>query len=412
MERPSEQDGGADESVAESSLNISPPSSGCDDLVVVSSASSPWFAVEWNTTCHHHGAVAQQDIPPLTLIWTEQPILHANQIWNVMASRNDGDEHEVGAASSSNDFPRNHDEDDHYLRAVCGLTHQERKRFWHLHDQYNQQTKRIWGIILTNSFCNRDLDMEPTCFFVVAKAFNHSCAPNVGFDFSGKTQRLWTTRSVSRGEELTISYNDVVYHHPAPVRRVFLERKYRFQCACQACNAQTDTHSSDERRRRIGRLGRVLANSLGAWFLYSEIFEEEIQRVAVQTGVEPEPQDDVSKDDDDELLSLLEISYSGKDDKTFDKPNRLYCVLLDRLLEYMDLVRKEGIDHDVLECYELAYDTAVTTQQFETAAALGTACLERYKLQKGGDHVDTKAFRAKLWRKSPHLASNNSHEKS
>eukprot|EP00977_Amphora_coffeiformis_P022068 scaffold10368_cov180-Amphora_coffeaeformis.AAC.1 len=355
----------------EQKVTLSPPPSGCEDVL-----SSPWFAVEWNSACHYYGAVAKQDIPPLTLIWTEQPILHGSKIWNVMAAR------------SNRKFPRNHDEDDDYLRTVCGLTYQERKRFWHMHDQFNDDNKRIWGIILTNSFCNRDLDMEPTCLFVVAKAFNHACAPNVGFDFAGTTQRLWTTRRVPAGEELTICYHDVVYHHPAPVRQAFLQHKYKFPCACQAC-ARTDTNASDTRRRRIAQLACCLSKTLpGAWFLYNDAFEDEIRRVAMQKGQPPH---------------IFEAEEECALGDTGTSAHVSLDVVLDRLLEYIDLVQQEGIDHDLLECYELAFDTAMAAHQTKKADELGKICLERFHLQKGPGHAATKAFRVKWHTRPRHL---------
>ena len=366
---------GSREGETEPSFQSPPPLSGCEDVLV-----SPWFAVEWNRACQYYGAVAKQDIPAATLIWTEEPILHGHSIWNVMAASRDKDS-----------FPRHHDEDEQYLRTVCGLTYQERQRFWHMHDQFNDD-KRIWGILLTNSFCNRDLNMEPTCLFVVAKAFNHACAPNVGFDFAGTTQRLWTTRRVRQGEELTICYNDVVYHHPATVRQAFLEHKYKFHCACHAC-ARTETNVSDAHRRRIARLARFLANTLGAWFLYNESFEAEIKRVAAQNGLEQQRQPDLVETEDDDL-SLLENAN--------DSTQKL-DVALNRLVEYMDLVRQEGIDHDLLECYELAYDTAMAANQTEKADELGKVCLERFKLQKGWEHEATKAFRVKWHTRRRHF---------
>jgi len=339
--------------------------------------------VKWNHDHHYFGAVAERDMPALTLIWTEEPILHGSTIWDIMmTARCDNHEEEES-------FPRNHNEDDDYLRTVCGLTYQERKRFWHLHDQYNNNNndkKRIWGILLTNSFCNRDLNMEPTCFLVVAKAFNHSCTPNVGFDFAGTTQRLWTTRPIRQGEELSICYNDVVYHHPAPIRQTFLQYKYKFLCTCRSC-ACVETKESDTRRRQIATLARCLSKSLpGAWFLYNEAFETEIRNVATQNGL-PIPSDVVEENEKEE----------GKLFYDDDDAHKSIDVAFNRLLQYIDLVQQEGIDHDLLECYELAYDTAVMLKQTEKANELGKICSERFQVQKGPDHPMTKAFQIKWY---------------
>ncbi len=67
---------------------------------------------------------------------------------------------------------------------------------------------------------------------------NHSCAPNcIKFatnNSSGWASEIWTTQSVQKGEELTISYRSPLEMAQSSMNR-FLIQHHRFQCKCKAC---------------------------------------------------------------------------------------------------------------------------------------------------------------------------------
>jgi hypothetical protein len=71
---------------------------------------------------------------------------------------------------------------------------------------------------------------------------------------------------------------------------------------------------------------------------------------------------------------------------------------LDMLMEYIDLLEMEGIDHDVLDCYELAYDLSVFLgrQDYLSRFDIVHKCSRLYEASRGPNHRSTKRFRAKL----------------
>ena len=80
-----------------------------------------------------------------------------------------------------------------------------------------------------------------------ATLFNHSCEPNceVNHDVvqSPRTvQAVRTTRSVAKGEPLTISYVHVDGFASHVARRRQLKRSYGFECRCSRCIREEDGH--------------------------------------------------------------------------------------------------------------------------------------------------------------------------
>lgn len=67
-----------------------------------------------------------------------------------------------------------------------------------------------------------------------ASMINHSCDPNVFFFVEGYQLRFRTTRSISAGEELFISYTDPTYDAASRSRE--LEKGYYFSCSCHRCS--------------------------------------------------------------------------------------------------------------------------------------------------------------------------------
>ena len=341
---------------------------------------SPYFDIVWNANdSGFYSAVAKCDLPKHTLIWTEEPMLQGDQIWNAMPL-NDDDDRVAAEETAVTTPPRTRAEDEDYLTHVVGLDPAQHEQFWQLHDQFHAENeKRLWGIITTNSFCNRDLDMAPACYWVVARGFNHSCQPNVGLDFVGTTQRLWTARNVSAGQELTIAYNDVIFHHTTAVRRAYLLAKCQFHCLCKGCTRTSDALvESDNRRRKIAHLAQSISFALPQVdFLYNVTFEEGIHATVVATAGLT-------------IDKRLPNEYRKGD-------NSDPSLILEHLFEYINLVTMEEIDHDMLDCYRLAYNLAVKVGNNEKQMRdLGQQCLDHYRIHKGEHHEDVKLFRAEL----------------
>ncbi len=413
---------------------------------------SQYFSISYLDGRLGYGAIAKCDIPKHPLILEEPPLLPCDFLQEVI------DKHECGDLMCSDDddlllkdyFSIDHnDEDVNTLRAIV----------WSMHDQYAEyydegndrslfgkdstiindadSGKRLWGIIFSNAFYNSESMsnsanlkngkiFRPTLHFLAAK-LNHSCSPNVGYDFSSNLQRMFTTRDVKKGEELLDCYSDVVYHEPAWVRRAFLKEKYNFDCQCSACLPlfkaveQNDLHEvslveSDNRRKSLKEIAITLSNRIGASFLYNEKFDEEIQNTVSKIRYsEYRDGDELSTDSEADDSWYVDIngvatnlcfskSIRGNGNKGKFKPNPddLY-----NILDYIHLLRQEGIDHDAIECIELAFDLAIFLKDKHVLKTynLGNECLKLYEVSKGKNHKSTKSFKKKLHKAQAGLLS-------
>merc|ERR1740130_2055762 len=94
--------------------------------------------------------------------------------------------------------------------------------------------------------------------------FNHSCNHNVNNSWQpekGKGMEcLHATRDIEPGEELCITYIDLFLTYAA--RQQELQRIFKFQCSCEACNACDELRDkSDLRRYRLSQLREALPQS-------------------------------------------------------------------------------------------------------------------------------------------------------
>ena len=331
------------------------------------------------------GAFALRDIPCHTLILTEEPILTDEQVTNATKMHEDGT-HQCQA------------DDIKYLTESCELSSEKMGRLWQMHDQYidrdAQGEKRLWGIIKSNAFYSTDKQFAPGVYPTAAR-LNHSCSPNVGYDFSGWTMRMYTSRDIKAGEELTDCYSDVVYHNASTERGIFLKMRYGFDCACKACNIDADelNKNSDERRERLKEIAIVLSEKVGAHFLYSASFDDDVQNL-IDTFC------GLLDENDEGNMNAIAVGPthhrpSSHSSQRSIKPNRSD---LDLLMEYIELSREEGLLHDSTSLFELAFDVASYLGETECIReyGLGDTCLKLLEVSKGEKHKMTRKFRAKL----------------
>lgn len=94
--------------------------------------------------------------------------------------------------------------------------------------------------IATNGFC---IDGRTRHIFIGASRVNHSCTPNCDWEITYATDsgraclRIFTTREVSPGEELTIPYTRIL-PDSTPRRQHELLRTRLFMCMCEACKGE------------------------------------------------------------------------------------------------------------------------------------------------------------------------------
>ncbi|ORX83366.1 SET domain-containing protein, partial [Anaeromyces robustus] len=62
---------------------------------------------------------------------------------------------------------------------------------------------------------------------------NHSCSPNATLYYHGNRQILRAMRDIQKGEEICITYTDVM--NSRSHRKKILLKKYKFDCHCERC---------------------------------------------------------------------------------------------------------------------------------------------------------------------------------
>ena len=133
----------------------------------------------------------------------------------------------------------------------------DREKYFNLSDARSSDfdasinpSKTSLGIFYTN--CMSFIENSAALFPTMAKT-NHSCDPNAEFFHSSReySQQLVATQSISKGEEITISYLHADKEHSDEkyVRQKYLKRWYGFICQCRTCNLDGGLLRSDDSLR-------------------------------------------------------------------------------------------------------------------------------------------------------------------
>ena len=223
------------------------------------SNASEYFSVKWFSDWEGYGCVALRDINEHTLIHTEEPFLRGPQVCQAL------DNH-------VNDVHKSDVDDKEYLKKLCHKSDEEIDHLWQLHDQYmhrysDKSKKRLLGVISSNIFSNHEKNYQKRLYLKTSR-FNHSCSPNLGYDFDDWRIRIYSLRNIKAGEVLCISYSDVIYYFPREKRRYYLLGALGFKCACDSCSDNFDSTASDENRRRLKQIAIDLKHRLDST-LYS-----------------------------------------------------------------------------------------------------------------------------------------------
>ncbi|KAJ6482519.1 hypothetical protein C8R45DRAFT_1099799 [Mycena sanguinolenta] len=83
-----------------------------------------------------------------------------------------------------------------------------------------------------------DSEMLGWCLYVSASYFNHDCTPNIRKKRVGRQLLFYTTRDITMGEELCISYIDTA--DGVAERRKQLSTHWYFDCICQRCKQELE----------------------------------------------------------------------------------------------------------------------------------------------------------------------------
>ena len=93
--------------------------------------------------------------------------------------------------------------------------------------------------------------------FAKAALLNHSCHPNCVATFHGTTLQITATETIQPGDELTISYTELL--RPSYKRKEDLWEQYGFDCQCRNCVCcdENDAMMNAIRCQRWGCQGKV-----------------------------------------------------------------------------------------------------------------------------------------------------------
>jgi hypothetical protein len=157
-----------------------------------------------------------------------------------------------------------------------------------------------------------------------------------------------------------------------------------------------------------------LYEQLGIAFMYSESFHDEVSRVVEEEANyyydggcnDDRPQnsgDNVTKSIYDTMTNH-ENNFYVSSRKGLSRSNNHHNSVrpkqhhFDLILEYLDLLEEEGINHDVSDCYEAAYDIGVFLGRHDYIENFDiiNKCLTLYEISKGPNHKVTKRFRTKI----------------
>ena len=247
-----------------------------------------------------YSAYATQFIPKRTVILVESPVLCGDDIETAYSQYENG-HHQCQADDKSCLQSIDLNKED----APCAI--------WELHDQfintytknmnnhplYSPEEKRLYGIIRSNAYRSKGgLGLYPTI-----SRYNHSCMPNVGYDFKGWDMCLYSAVDIEEGTELCTCYTDMVFFFNREERKEHLKSKFNFDCLCVGCTLQGNNNQSqsDAKRERL----RSLAGSL---------------------------------------------SQRGSDIKRSD---------LELILESIKIMKEEHLEHGISTTYKMAYEWAL-----------------------------------------------------
>ncbi|CAG09169.1 unnamed protein product, partial [Tetraodon nigroviridis] len=95
---------------------------------------------------------------------------------------------------------------------------------------------------------DEELSHLGTAVYPDVALINHSCLPSVIVTYNGTSADVRAVRDMNPGDEVLISYIDVLY--PTEDRNTRLRESYYFTCQCQECGSQSSDQAKLKLRKR------------------------------------------------------------------------------------------------------------------------------------------------------------------
>ncbi|KAK0140529.1 N-lysine methyltransferase SMYD2-A [Merluccius polli] len=108
----------------------------------------------------------------------------------------------------------------------------------------------LFSQVACNGFTVEDEELSHmgTAVYPDVALINHSCLPSVIVTFKGTTAEVRAVTPMKRGDEVLISYIDILY--PTDDRNSRLRDSYYFTCDCQECRTQSKDKAKLKVRKR------------------------------------------------------------------------------------------------------------------------------------------------------------------
>ncbi|GMF15746.1 unnamed protein product [Phytophthora lilii] len=120
------------------------------------------------------------------------------------------------------------------------------KSFEELQNELEDEVMKLFGRVNCNAFSlANDVTNEAVGIglFPDGALFNHDCDPNCVVSFKGREMRVHVVKDVEVGEELTVSYVELLQSTTS--RRKELKESYFFDCTCERCEAAMQDGTED-----------------------------------------------------------------------------------------------------------------------------------------------------------------------
>ena len=137
------------------------------------------------------------------------------------------------------------------------------KQFRRLHTVEKLKVKRLFSLGGSRSifsiFSTNNFSINSHCcgLYIKTSRINHSCAPNAVYNCSNGSfsKQVRALRSISKGEEISISYTDKFWQERV-IRQAELA-EWGFHCHCEVCDMPGKQREyNDEQRRKLVSLGK------------------------------------------------------------------------------------------------------------------------------------------------------------
>jgi len=232
----------------------------------------------------------------------------------------------------------------------------------------------LFGKISCNSFTICDAELQPlgVGIYQTPSLLNHSCHPNCVAIFNGARLLVHATENIKQGDELTISYTELLC--PSYQRKQDLKSRYLFECSCAKCISpwEEDGLMLSLQCSNFSCSGAVLRDLAGSGFAACNTCGKTLVNKAAPTKAEAI----ISKSE----KALEEI-------KALDKSDDHQAIL--ELAEKI-LAEQRGFFHKLhyskIRLLDKAMDACIYLELWDRALAFGLQTMDAYKLYYPRNH--------------------------